>query len=60
MKKDQTPENGALVRFRRNDDDNEWKDGEYDEQNQMFIEIYSAEPVTHNRADILEWKYTDI
>ena len=37
IKNDNMPENGAPVRFRRNDDGNEWKDGEYDEQNQMFI-----------------------
>lgn len=56
MENNLMPENGALVRFRRNDDDNEWKQGEYDEQNRMFIEIYSSELVTHNSGDILEWE----
>lgn len=54
------PENGAVVRFRRNDDDNDWKEGEYDEQNRLFIEIYAAEPVTHNSTDILEWENMEI
>ena len=49
------PENGAVVRFMRKDDP-EWIQGEYDEQNQMFIEIYSAELVTHSSADILKWQ----
>ncbi len=49
------PENGALVRFRRNDEDDDWKQGEYDEQNGIFIEVYSADLVTHNAADIQEW-----
>lgn len=49
------PENGAVVRFMRKDDP-EWIQGEYDEQNQMFIEIYSAELVTHNCTDILKWE----
>lgn len=50
------PENGALVRFRRQDEDNEWKQGEFDEQNQMFIEIYSTELVTHNSNDVVQWE----
>ena len=49
------PENGALVRFMRKDD-HEWVQGEYDEQNNMFIEIYSADLVTHNSTDILKWE----
>lgn len=52
------PANGAEVKFMRKDE-NEWKQGEFDEENKMFIEIYSAELVTHNFVDILEWKYPD-
>jgi len=50
------PENGTIVRFKCNDDDSEWKQGEYDEQNRMFIEIYSPEIVTHSSSDILQWE----
>ena len=56
MKPTDTPDNGALVKFNRIDDD-QWRDGEFDLENQMFIEIYSAELTTHNRNDIKEWKY---
>ena len=55
MENETMPENGAVVRFMRKDDP-EWIQGEYDEQNHMFIEIYSAELVTHNSADILKWE----
>ena len=55
MENETMPENGAVVRFMRKDDP-EWIQGEYDEQNQMFIEIYSAELVTHSSADILKWQ----
>ena len=58
MENKTTPSNGAEVKFMRKDED-EWKLGEFDEQNQMFIEIYSAELITHNLDDILKWKYTD-
>ncbi|WP_149240361.1 hypothetical protein [Dyadobacter sp. 32] len=54
------PENGDLVRFRRNDEDDDWKQGEYDEQNGMFIEVYSSELVTHNAADIKEWALLEV
>ncbi|MCE7043235.1 hypothetical protein [Dyadobacter sp. CY312] len=58
MEKHEMPENGAVVRFRRSDGA-EWVDGEFDEENQLFIEIYSAEPITHHRQDIVEWEYLD-
>ena len=58
MDKIALPENGSLIRFKRFDED-EWKEGEYDEQNKMFIEIYSAETVTHNSTDITEWNYME-
>ncbi|GGB85868.1 hypothetical protein [Dyadobacter sediminis] len=56
MKENAMPENGSLVRFRRKDDD-AWLEGEYDSGIGMFIEIYAAEPVTHNSTDILTWEY---
>jgi len=56
MQATDTPDNGALVRFVRTDDD-QWRDGEFDLENKMFIEIYSAELTTHNRNDIKEWEY---
>ena len=58
MEKGTLPENGAVVRFMR-EDDPEWKQGEYDEENKLFIEIYSTELVTHNSTDILKWEYQD-
>jgi hypothetical protein len=58
MQKNEKPTNGSLVKFIRTDE-NEWKEGEYDEQNQMFIEIYSSELVTHNFPDILKWEYLE-
>jgi hypothetical protein len=53
------PENGDLIRFRRHDEE-EWREGEFDEQNQMFIEIYAPELVTHNLEDIAEWILMDV
>ncbi|CAG5067733.1 hypothetical protein DYBT9623_00455 [Dyadobacter sp. CECT 9623] len=53
------PENGAQVKFRRGDEE-EWREGEFDQENQLFIEIYSPEIVTHNSADIAEWVHLDI
>jgi hypothetical protein len=58
MDKETLPENGALVRFMRIDDD-EWKDGEYDAENKMFIEIYSTDLITHNWTDIRKWERLD-
>ncbi|WP_221392421.1 hypothetical protein [Dyadobacter sp. NIV53] len=55
MENNSMPENGAVVRFMRKDDQ-EWIQGEYDEQNGMFIEIYSSELVMHNSSDILKWE----
>ncbi|KQS27680.1 hypothetical protein [Dyadobacter sp. Leaf189] len=52
------PENGTLVRFRRHDEE-EWREGEFDEQNQMFVEIYAPELITHNTNDIAEWVQAD-
>ena len=52
------PTNGALIQFKRKDED-EWKQGEYDEVNKLFIEIYSAETVTHNVDDIEKWAYME-
>ena len=49
------PENGSLVRFRRTGEE-EWREGEFDAQNQLFIEIYAPEMITHNSTDILEWQ----
>lgn len=49
------PDNGSQVRFMRKDDD-EWRDGEYDAENKMFIEIYSTELTTHNWTDISQWE----
>lgn len=59
MKINSMPENGAAVRFRRIDED-EWKDGEYDAENHLFIETYATELVTHNSTDILDWQYTAV
>lgn len=53
------PENGSLVRFMRKDE-NEWRDGEYDAENKMFIEIYSTELTTHNWTDIGVWEFLDV
>ena len=53
------PENGRPVTFRRIDEE-EWKEGEYDEENQLFIETYAAELSTHNHTDIAEWKYMEL
>lgn len=53
------PENGSLVRFMRHDDD-EWRDGEYDAENKMFIEIYSAELTTHHWTDVQKWELLEI
>ncbi|ACT93307.1 hypothetical protein [Dyadobacter fermentans] len=53
------PENGSQVRFMRIDDE-EWRDGEYDAENKMFIEIYSAELTTHNWNDISKWAYSEV
>lgn len=53
------PENGAAVRFIRTDDD-EWRDGEYDAENKMFIEIYSTELTTHSWTDIRIWELLDV
>lgn len=50
------PENGSLVRFRRIDNE-AWLEGEYDSELKMFVEIYAAEPVTHNSTDISAWEY---
>ncbi|TDE11298.1 hypothetical protein [Dyadobacter psychrotolerans] len=58
MEKNRLPANGSVIRFMRTDE-NEWKEGEFDEQNQMFIEIYSTELVTHNSSDILKWEYLE-
>lgn len=56
MKPDNISENGALVRFVRVDDD-QWRDGEFDLENKLFIEIYAAELTTHNIGDINKWEY---
>ena len=56
MTQSDIPENGASVRFLRIDED-EWKEGEYDGENHLFIETYALEPVTHNREDIRSWEY---
>jgi len=55
MKPLDTPENGAVVKFKRIDED-QWRDGEFDLENKMFIEIYSAELTTHNLNDISAWE----
>jgi len=58
MEKNRLPANGSVIRFMRNDE-NEWKEGEFDEQNLMFIEIYSTELITHNSSDIRKWEYLE-
>lgn len=55
MDQNTLPENGTLVRFLRIDEE-EWKDGEYDAENKLFIEIYSTELITHNWTDIRTWE----
>jgi hypothetical protein len=55
MEKNTLPEHGSLVRFMRIDDE-DWRDGEYDAENKMFIEIYSTELTTHNWTDIRKWE----
>jgi len=55
MEKETLPENGMLVRFMRKDEEG-WRDGEYDAENKMFIEIYSAELTTHSWTDIAKWE----
>ena len=55
MNQQPMPTNGALVQFKRFDED-EWKQGEYDEENRLFIEIYAAETITHNINDIEKWE----
>jgi hypothetical protein len=52
------PENGALVRFRRIGEE-EWIEGEFDQENRLFIEIYAPETVTHNSTDISDWQYME-
>jgi len=59
MENQSLPENGASVRFRRADEST-WRQGEYDSQNQLFIEIYAPETITHNHTDIAEWEHMDI
>ncbi len=56
MTKSDIPENGASVRFLRTDEE-EWRDGEFDGENHLFIEVYALEPSTHNMEDIREWEY---
>ena len=58
MNQGSLPTNGAFVQFKRKDED-EWKQAEYDEENRLFIEIYSAEIVTHNLDDIEKWEYLE-
>jgi hypothetical protein len=58
MKQTDIPENGALVRFVRIDEE-EWREGEFDAENKLYIEIYSLEPTTHNIEDIREWEYIE-
>jgi hypothetical protein len=58
MDKHKLPANGSVIRFKRKDED-EWREGEFDEQNAMFIEIYSSELVTHNSTDIEKWEYLE-
>lgn len=53
------PEDGSQIRFMRYDDE-EWRDGEYDAENKMFIEIYSTELTTHNWTDVQEWELLDV
>lgn len=55
MDQNTLPENGLLVRFKRVDED-EWRDGEYDAENKMFVEIYSTDLTTHNWIDIRIWE----
>ncbi|KAA0992504.1 hypothetical protein [Dyadobacter aurulentus] len=59
MEEKKLPEDGAQIRFRRVDEE-EWREGEFDQQNRLFIEIYSPELVTHNSSDIEEWIHRDI
>ena len=59
MEEKALPENGSPVRFMRHDDD-EWRDGEYDAENKMFIEIYSAELTTHHWTDVQKWELLEI
>lgn len=56
MKQTDIPENGALVRFVRIDDE-EWREGEFDAENKLYIEIYALELTTHQVEDIREWAY---
>ena len=53
------PENGSPVRFKRFDD-NSWRDGEYDAENKMFIEIYSTELTTHSWTDVRVWEVLNV
>lgn len=55
MDQNTLPENGTLVCFLRIDEE-EWRDGEYDAENKLFIEIYSTELTTHNLTDIRTWE----
>ncbi len=55
MTQSDIPENGALVKFLRIDED-VWREGEYDGENHLFIELYALEPSTHNLEDIQVWK----
>lgn len=59
MDQNALPENGSAVRFMRLDDD-VWRDGEYDGENKMFIEIYSTELTTHSWTDIKDWELLDV
>ncbi len=56
MKQIDIPENGALVRFVRIDEE-EWREGEFDAENKLYIEIYALELTTHQVEDIREWAY---
>ncbi|WP_159473800.1 hypothetical protein [Dyadobacter sp. 3J3] len=56
MTQSEIPENGALVRFLRTDEE-DWRDGEFDAENHLFIEIYALELSTHAMEDIQEWEY---
>jgi hypothetical protein len=56
MKQADIPENGSLVRFIRTDEE-EWREGEFDGENKLYIEIYALELRTHNIEDIREWEY---
>lgn len=59
MKEKALPENGSQVRFMRYDEE-EWRDGEYDAENKMFIEIYSTELTTHNWTDVRKWELLEV